>query len=88
MADDAPEAATVDPSAAQRIRRAVDDRAEAIGDDLLSLVERETPTTDPEASDEVRADLARDLQAAGPVTGRVPGEETGGRLEAGAEPES
>ena len=55
------------------------DRVEAY---LLELVEAETPTENPETFDPFFERLAGDFEAIGLRTQRVPGEETGGRLEA------
>jgi glutamate carboxypeptidase len=49
---------------------------------LLELVEIETPTENPETFDRFFDRLAGDLAEIGLQTDRVPGEETGGRLEA------
>lgn len=49
---------------------------------LLELVETETPTEEPETFDGFFDRLAADFEAVGLRTERVPGEETGGRLEA------
>jgi len=49
---------------------------------LLELVELETPTENPETFDDFFDRLAGDFHEVGLETERVPGEETGGRLEA------
>lgn len=72
----------VDTATAEAIREAVEDRAEAIEEDLVALVERETPSTDPDAFEDVLHDVAAELEAVGATAEAVPGNETGGRLEA------
>jgi len=49
---------------------------------LLELVQRETPTENPETFDAFFDRLASDFREIGLETDRVPGDETGGRLEA------
>lgn len=65
-----------------RIGSWVDQRRGAIGAHLLELVEIETPTEAVETFDRFFEGLAADLEAAGLVTDRIEGADTGGRLEA------
>ncbi|MFB6091685.1 MAG: M20 family metallopeptidase [Haloquadratum sp.] len=65
-----------------QIRDWADAHREELAEYLLDLVEIETPSEAPETFDRFFDRLAADLEAVGLRTVRVPGEETGGRLEA------
>ncbi len=66
----------------RRIQEWVYAHRAAIAEYLLELVELETPTENPETFDDFFDRLADDFHELGLETERVPGEETGGRLEA------
>ena len=65
-----------------RIREWAVAHRDELAEYLLGLVEIETPTESPETFDQFFDRMAADLQEVGLRTERVPGEETGGRLEA------
>jgi len=69
-------------AAEQRIQEWTHAHREDLSQYLLELVEMETPTENPETFDDFFERLASDLRDSGLETDRVPGEETGGRLEA------
>ncbi|MFP4189004.1 MAG: M20 family metallopeptidase [Halobacteriales archaeon] len=71
-----------DASVEERVRDHVESHRDGIVDYLLELVETETPTEEPEVFDGFFDSLADDLEDAGLETDRIPGDETGGRLEA------
>lgn len=65
-----------------RVREWAKSHRDSIKEYLLELVETETPTENPETFDGFFDSLAEDLEDAGLKTERIPGEDTGGRLEA------
>ena len=71
-----------DAARERRIREWAGDNRDRVEAYLLELVEAETPTENPETFDPFFERLAADFEAVGLETERVPGEETGGRLEA------
>jgi glutamate carboxypeptidase len=74
--------ASEDASVEERIHEWSRGHRPEIQEYLLELVETETPTENPDVFDGFFDRLADDLEDAGLETERVPGEETGGRLEA------
>jgi glutamate carboxypeptidase len=74
----ASEAESVEP----RIRRWVEGNRDGLEGLLCDLVAIETPTENPGTFDRFFGRLADELGACGVRTDRIPGEETGGRLEA------
>lgn len=66
----------------ERIHDWVESHRDELREYLLELVGTETPTENPEAFDGFFDRLADDFRQAGLETKRVPGDETGGRLEA------
>ena len=71
-----------DAARERRIREWAGDNRDRVEAYLFELVEVETPTENPETFDPFFERLAADFEAVGLETERVPGEETGGRLEA------
>ncbi|CCQ37483.1 peptidase M20 family protein (homolog to carboxypeptidase) [Natronomonas moolapensis 8.8.11] len=71
-----------DAAPERRIREWAGDNRDRVEAYLLELVEAETPTENPETFDPLFERLAGDFEAVGLETERVPGKETGGRLEA------
>ena len=69
-------------AAEQRMQEWAHAHREDLEQYLLELVELETPTENPETFDDFFERLASDFHEVGLETDRVPGEETGGRLEA------
>ncbi len=60
----------------------IEDNRDSLAEHLLELIEIETPTDNPDTFDRFFDRLGSDLRAAGLETSRIPGDETGGRLEA------
>jgi glutamate carboxypeptidase len=73
---------TEEESVEKRIHEWARSHRPEIQEFLLGLVETETPTENPETFDDFFESLAEDFEDVGLETERVPGEETGGRLEA------